>query len=157
MFSSEHLHIAGRLTIQQYTSAGVLIEQISAHNDITVAGRTLVARLFNREKQGDVIQRVSTIQLGGSKAAFNPAHTSLVQPIGTTKIARIEQLEVTDSANKPRIMLRLTGELGERDCNGELREAGLFTEDGVMYNRVIFDTITKSEQFKLTLIWEITF
>ena len=42
-------------------------------------------------------------------------------------------------------------------CNAELREAGLFTEDGVMYNRVTFDTITKSDQFKLTLVWEITF
>ena len=49
------------------------------------------------------------------------------------------------------------GELGENDCNDQLREAGLFTPDNVMYNRVVFDTITKSSQFKLTLVWEIDF
>jgi len=26
-----------------------------------------------------------------------------------------------------------------------------------MYNRVTFDTVTKSKQFKLTLVWEIMF
>lgn len=157
MFKSEDLNIAGRLTIQQYALSGELVDQVVAHNDITMSGRTLVARLFNRDKQGDVIQRVSMIHLGGSKEAFNPNHTALVQKIGTTPIAKIEQLDVTDSSGRPRVMLRLTGELGERDSNGELREAGLFTADNVMYNRVTFDTITKSEQFKLTLIWEITF
>jgi hypothetical protein len=56
------------------------------------------------------------------------------------------------------MMLRLTGELGEDECNGELREAGLFTaKDEVMYNRVTFKPVNKSSEFKLTLVWEITF
>jgi hypothetical protein len=44
-----------------------------------------------------------------------------------------------------------------------LTEAGLFTSDdpadatGVMYNRVVFPVISKTTDFKLTLIWEIIF
>ena len=58
-----------------------------------------------------------------------------------------------------RVKLRLIGQLDTDNCNGQLKEAGLFTQDDspIMYNRVTFDTITKSEEFKLTLIWEITF
>ena len=54
-------------------------------------------------------------------------------------------------------MLRLYGELAEDDSNDVLKEAGLFTDDNVMYNRVTFGAITKTTQFKLTLVWEITF
>ena len=56
-----------------------------------------------------------------------------------------------------RIMVRYIGEIEKNQCNDALKEAGLFTDEGIMYNRVTFDQITKSEQFKLTLIWEITF
>jgi hypothetical protein len=40
-----------------------------------------------------------------------------------------------------------------------LREAGIFTavSGGVMYNRVVFDAVTKTNAFKLTLLWDITF
>ena len=43
----------------------------------------------------------------------------------------------------------------------ELREAGLFNgsdpAQSVMYNRVVFPVITKTKDFALTFIWEITF
>jgi hypothetical protein len=62
-----------------------------------------------------------------------------------------------DATGRARVLLRLIGELGEDNANDTLREAGLFTDDNVMYNRVTFDTVTKSKQFKLTLVWEILF
>ncbi len=70
---------------------------------------------------------------------------------------------MTDEGGVPRKMLRITGHLAEEECNGALREAGLSTKgeaegvDPILYNRVTFDTITKSDQFRLTLVWEITF
>lgn len=153
----DDLHIAGRLTIQTHTLNGELVAETTAHNDITLAGRNLVARLFNKDVKGGQINRVSQMYLGSSKKAFNPADKALAQKIGQTEIKTIKSSQITDAANKPRMQLQLTGELGEKDCNGELREAGLFTTDGVMYNRVTFDTITKSNQFRLTLVWEVTF
>ena len=40
-----------------------------------------------------------------------------------------------------------------------LREAGIFTAaaGGTLYNRVVFDPVTKADTFKLTLIWDIVF
>ena len=47
------------------------------------------------------------------------------------------------------------------DANGAepFREAGIFTAEngGVMYNRVVFDAVTKTDAFKLTLLWDIVF
>jgi hypothetical protein len=160
MMMAEDLNLAGRLTIKKYTRDNRLVDEISVHNDITIDGRELVARLFNNDNANEAIRRVSKIRLGKSKDKFDYRQGDLVEPVIDTRtgkawetdISTIEQSQVQD-----RIMLRLTGELGVNDCNEALQEAGLFTADGVMYNRVVFDTITKSDKFKLTLVWEITF
>ena len=38
-----------------------------------------------------------------------------------------------------------------------LREAGLFNDANVLYSRVVFQPVTKTDTFQLTLIWEIVF
>jgi hypothetical protein len=45
------------------------------------------------------------------------------------------------------------------DAATPLREAGIFTDAtaGVMYNRVVFEPVTKTSAFKLTLLWDIVF
>lgn len=155
----EDLNIAGRLTVHVHAADGTLVDERHATNDITIAGRELVASLFNRDKAREEIPRISRICVGGDDTPFDPKHKDLVKPVGCTDIASIEEVAVTDGANRPRRMLRLVGELGEKECNGELREAGLFTAGAgaVMYNRVVFKPINKTADFKLTLVWEITF
>lgn len=157
MIITDDLNIAGRLKVQKYTHDDQFIEEFTVKNDITLKGRDLVARLFNKDVAADKTKRVSRICLGRSKDPFDPAQEQLKDKVWETPVTDVKAVQVTDPAGKPRMMLRLTGQLAENDCNFELREAGLFTEDGVMYNRVTFDTITKSTQFKLTLVWEITF
>jgi len=157
MLTREDLHIAGKLTLRKVTLDDRLVEEVTANNDITLAGRELIARLFNKDNKDVQIGRVSKIQVGRSQTAFDPKQTALIESMGETPISRVEISEVVDATGRPRKMLRLTGELGENDCNDALREAGLFTDDKVMYNRVTFDTVTKSKQFKLTLVWEIMF
>jgi hypothetical protein len=155
MSLTEHQGIAGRLTLRLYSAAsGALVEERTAHNDITIHGRQLVARLFNPQNAATPIARISRICVGGGDRAFNAQDNDLAAKIGGTPIRKVEE----DTVAGPRRLLRLIGELGEKDCNGELREAGLFTEEeDVMYNRVIFKPINKSAEFKLTLVWEITF
>ena len=159
MNTREDLNIAGQLTLRKTTLDGQLVEEITVHNDITIAGRTLVAQLFNKDNAAINTSRVSKIQVGRSKTAFDPTQNAMVDKVGETPIKSITSGEVvSDSSGRSRLLLRLIGELGENDCNDALQEAGLFTDDGkVMYNRVTFDTVTKSKQFKLTLIWEIMF
>jgi hypothetical protein len=158
MNTREDLNIAGQLTLRKTTLDGQLVQEITVHNDITLEGRRLVAQLFNKDNAAVNTSRVSKIQVGRSKSSFDPKQNVMVDKVGETPITSITPSEVLDSSSRPRLMLRLVGELGENDCNDALQEAGLFTEDGkVMYNRVTFDTVTKSKQFKLTLIWEIMF
>ncbi len=153
----DDLSIAGRLTIKKLTLEGVLVDEVTVNNDITLAGRTLIAKLFSKDELevDDKIERVSQIRLGTKKDPFEPGQTNLLGPVDgwKTDITTIERKEAPNS----RIMLTMSGELDEKTCNGALQEAGLFTKDNVMYNRVTFDTITKSDQFKLALTWEITF
>lgn len=157
MLPREDLNIAGRLTLRKITLDGVLVDETQAHNDITLAGRSLVARLFNKDSAAVNTSRVSKIGVGRSQNKFDPKSTALGDKVGETPISRIETSEVVDASGRPRVLLRLVGELGENDCNDALCEAALFTDDNVMYNRVSFDTVTKSRQFKLTLVWEIMF
>jgi hypothetical protein len=154
----ETLDIAGRLTLRLHAPDGGVADERVAHNEITLKGRELVARLFNGSLAGTEVPRVSRICVGGGGHAFDPRDNALASPIGCTPIDRIDEETVADGSGRPRTMLRITGELGEKECNGELREAGLFTAgDEVMYNRVVFKPINKSPEFRLTLVWEITF
>ena len=150
-----NLDIKGRLRVLKYTLDGTFVEEVVNHNDITVEGRRLVANLF-MNKSGENVKSISHMKLGRSKDAFNPEDKNLKDVINT-KIMFKNKDSVSGEVVDNRIMVRYIGEIEKDQCNDALCEAGLFTEEGIMYNRVIFDPITKSEQFKLTLIWEITF
>ena len=152
----DDLNIAGRLTLRLCTPDGRIVEEVTAHNDITLAGRTLVASLFNHDKAADPIKRVSKMKVGSSGKDFDAADAALGEYVDETPIITPIE-EVPNPGGASRMMLRLTGELPEDADLGPLKEAGLFTDDDVMYNRVTFETITKSDKFKLTLVWEITF
>ncbi|HWK88982.1 MAG TPA: hypothetical protein VNP72_03280 [Longimicrobium sp.] len=148
----ESQEISGRLTLRLHAPDGRVAHEQTVSNEITPQGRALVAQLFNKEMAATPIARVSQIGLGRSGEKLKAGATTLVDPLGMTPVRSIEQVP-----REPRTVLRLTGELAEKEMNDALQEAGLFTDDGVMYNRVTFAPINKSEQFKLTLVWEITF
>lgn len=174
MALQEHQDISGRLTLLVTAADGRVVEERAARNTITTGGRQLLARLFN-PKMPENIPRVSRIGLGGDGTPTRPGDTALRKPVGFVDIRDLQEDEVMVDG-KPRTVLRIVGELGEDDCNEQLQEAGLFTgaDEGtpagpaagaeesrqaapVMYNRVTFAPISKSPEFKLTLVWEITF
>ena len=78
--------------------------------------------------------------------------------IAPRKPVSVEYSKITESGVE-RIRARLTSVFESGEANGALREAGIFTaaSGGVMYNRVKFDTVTKTADFKLTLIWDVVF
>jgi hypothetical protein len=57
------------------------------------------------------------------------------------------------------IVVTLSSTFGYEDANGTLTEAAIFNSDngGVMYNRVVFPEISKTDKFTLSLIWKISF
>ena len=152
---SEQLDMKGRLTVRKHNGHRQLVEEVVADNDIVLDGRQLVAKLFINQSQA----AISHIAVGGGDTAVNPdKDKQLQQEIYRKAIDRAE-LSQTESPQKAKVLI--TTELDFHEGNGELREAALFNgpnpDNSVMYNRVVFPVITKTDDFQLTLMWEIIF
>lgn len=156
MKANEFLDMKGRLTLQKRNAANQVYEEIAANNSIVLKGRDLVAKLFINEK----IAPVSHIAVGSGTDAVDPIKNEQL----TTELFRkgIDPIDPTQNlvdTSDGRKKVTITAELDFNEANGALTEAGLFNAaaGGVMYNRVVFPTINKTSDFKLTLIWEILF
>ncbi|NEQ12379.1 MULTISPECIES: hypothetical protein [unclassified Moorena] len=161
---AESLDMKGRLTIQKYNSQAQLVDEVKADNSIVYTGRELVAKLFTNQK----IDPIRYIALGTSSTPVAPAQDTKLgnevfrKELKTFDIGK-DLIETGDGESKKcKIMLSVDLDFGEPgDQEVGLTEAGLFNsedkETAIMYNRVIFPVITKSNNFKLTLVWEILF
>jgi hypothetical protein len=96
--------------------------------------------------------------LGTDGADPADSDTALRAEITPRKPVRVEYSKITEGGVE-RVRARLTSVFDSGEANGPLREAGVFTaaSGGIMYNRVKFDTVTKTADFKLTLIWDVVF
>jgi hypothetical protein len=155
MAIQDTMDIKGSLTIQKRDLNNQLVEEIHANNTIVTSGRRLVAQLFSKDFK-DTIKPVSQIAIGGNDKAVSDDDQKLDQEIFRKEINPIKDSDLVVLPDK-RIKLTITADLQAEEGNGELKEAALFNEDQVMYNRVIFTPINKTPDFTLTLIWEITF
>ena len=156
MAIQDTMDIKGSLTIQKRDLNNQLVEEIHANNTIVTSGRRLVAQLFSQEFK-DTIKPVSQIAIGGNDKAVSDDDLQLAQEIFRKNIKPIKDSDLVLLPDSKRIKLTITADLQAGEGNGELKEAALFNEDKVMYNRVIFKPINKTPDFTLTLIWEITF
>lgn len=156
MAIQDTMDIKGSLTIQKRDLNNQLVEEIHANNTIVTSGRRLVAQLFSKDFK-DTIKPVSEIAIGGNDKAVSDDDVELAQEIFRKKINPIKDSDLVLLPDSKRIKLTITADLQAGEGNGELKEAALFNEDKVMYNRVIFKPINKTPDFTLTLIWEITF
>ena len=155
MAIQDTMDIKGSLTIQKRDLNNQLVEEIHANNTIVTSGRRLVAQLFSKDFK-DTIKPVSQIAIGGNDKAVSNDDQKLDKEILRKGINTIKDSDLVVLPDK-RIKLTITADLQAEEGNGELKEAALFNEDQVMYNRVIFKPINKTPDFTLTLIWEITF
>jgi hypothetical protein len=155
MAIQDTMDIKGSLTIQKRDLNNQLVEEIHANNTIVTSGRRLVAQLFSKDFK-DTIKPVSQIAIGGNDKAVSDDDQKLGQEIFSKGINPIKDSDLVVLPDK-RIKLTITADLQAEEGNEELKEAALFNEDQVMYNRVIFTPINKTPDFTLTLIWEITF
>jgi hypothetical protein len=170
---ADSLDMKGRLLIQKFNSDGQLAEEVKADNFIVYTGRDLVAQLFLGQK----IEPIKYIAVGTGNRAVNPVTDKALQ----TEVFRkkIKEIDISkDLTDTPETTVTKEGrsipqknrkviisadldfkEPGDKTY--ELTEAGLFNAkaapEGVMYNRVVFPVITKTPDFKLTLVWEIIF
>jgi hypothetical protein len=162
----DSLEMRGRLIIRTRNRQDAVVEEMMADNAIVYTGRELVAYLFTGQVNAAASTApVSHLALGSDGTGVNPQEDTALKaealrlPIGTMDVQEAQD------GNTTRARVTITTELDfavpqDRD-NLELREAGLFNgsdpAQSVMYNRVVFPVITKTKEFALTFIWEITF
>lgn len=157
----EAADMAGCFSLRVIDADGRVVATRRERNHIVKTGRNLVARLFV-ESPGAVVAGVSHIGVGVDGTEPADDQTDLISPrTGRTPFS-VDFLDVEEPDGSKRQLVRLTAEFGFDDANHPsvpLREAGIFNseEGGTMYNRVVFDGVTKTDAVKLMLQWDITF
>ncbi len=158
----DELHdMRGRLTLRVSDEEGRTLYERPHKNRIVTSGRMLVARLFGGVESGATLAQVTHMAVGTNGTAPTDADVALRAQRGDRKKIGEVSYEEFPEGGVTRVRARLTAEFDFDEANGNdpLREAGVFNaeEEGIMYNRVVFDPVTKTDAFKLTLIWDIVF
>jgi hypothetical protein len=151
----------GHLTLRISDGDGHVLREESTRNRIVTSGRTLVAHMFGGPPSGPQPTGVSHMAVGTDGTAPKDADTALKAQRGARKDIGEVTYEPFDDGGVQRVRARLTAEFDFTEANGNepLREAGVFNAPaaGSMYNRVVFEPVTKTTAFKLTLLWDIVF
>lgn len=151
----------GSLTLRVSDREGRTIYERPHKNHIVTSGRMLVARMFGGVSSGKPPTQVTHMAVGTNGDEPEDGDAALkAQRDGRKAISEVGYEEFDDGETR-RVRVRLTAEFDFDEANGgvPLREAGVFNAatGGVMYNRVVFPGVTKTNAFKLTLIWDIVF
>jgi len=166
MGSSEQQTICGsvRLVLTDAESGKVVGERL-VHNTIMTNGSVLVARRFC----GEPVQPISAVGVGEDGSDETDATLEdLIAPVldedenpERAEIYRLGEATSYVSADESThsATVRFGATFDASKGNGELVEAGVFNdlERGILYNRVVFPVINKTDTHELTLIWEVTF
>jgi hypothetical protein len=154
----------GHLTLQLTNEKGEVVMQISRKNRIVKAGRMLVAQLFAGVSGGSPPTQVSHMAVGTDKTAASDDQTQLGAEVARNPITDVSFTEFDDTSTgtttrRVKATLKAIFDFNDANAAQPLQEAGIFTAaaNGVMYNRVVFDPVTKTKAFKLTMMWDITF
>ena len=155
MKMNDSIDMKGRLTLRLENANGETVQEIAADNDIMLTGRDLVAKLLTATAGAAFI---SSIGVGTGVAAIDVTHTKLEKEIVRKKF-KATAINPESTADGSRIKLTVSADLEFNEAIGVLTEAAIFNSevmgDGVMYNRVRFEPVTKTKDFKLTLVWDI--
>jgi len=162
----EIMNMKGQVRITLSDRAGNVVYDRLQDNRIVKAGRQLVAQLFSGVSVGPPPSRVTHMGVGTGAVAANDDQTDLANPrLPRNPITSVTYSEVTETASgggtvkRVKASLQTVFDFNEANGADPLREAAIFTAPtgGTMYNRVVFDAVTKTDTFKLTLIWDIVF
>lgn len=166
----EYPTLGGRLTIRlRDPVTGRVVRERRVHNLVTLAGRGLLAELLTGNVQS--FARMELV-VGGPATPEDPAATTpeatledqaLNNQLAAVLVTMGGITEMPDEDGKSRMVIPVSGTL-EADLGSQklvMTEAGLaitkHDDSVVLYNRVVFDTITKEPNLQMTLTWEVMF
>jgi hypothetical protein len=161
----ETMNMRGELSLQLVDREGRVVQDLRRKNRIVKSGRQLVAELFGGPVADNVPTRVTHIAVGNEATPATDADTALVaerlrKPIQSVEYAEFDELVGSETVRRVRVKLQTELDYEEgNNTKTALQEAGIFTaeEGGIMYNRVVFEPVKKTQSFKLMLVWEVTF
>ena len=164
---NEQLDMKGALTLRLTDQEGNIVLERRHANRIVKSGRRLVAQLFAGIAGGTPPTKVTHMAVGSGAGVETDDQTGLLAERAPRKeITEVTYVEVDDKGptgtpvRRVRATLKAVFDFADaNDLTTPLREAGVFTaaSGGVMYNRVVFEPVTKTNAFKLTMLWDVTF
>lgn len=155
----ERMEMQGKVRMLLEDREGQVLLDRTHANRIVKTGRELVAQLY-AGVQGTPPSKVSHMAVGTDGKPAIDDNDALFAERSRNPVAAPVYSEILDHGVKRiKVTLQTVFDFGEANGPEPLREAGIFTasSNGVMYNRVTFDPVTKTNTFKLTLIWDIVF
>lgn len=163
----ERLNMQGQVVVRLTDHRGVTVSEQRQVNRIVKSGRRLVAELFGGETSGAPPAPVTHMAVGTDGTAPNDDQLSLLAQRGARKpFTEVTYSDFDEPASGGGVVKRVRASVTAvfdfdeaNDASTPLREAGIFNDvaAGVMYNRVVFEPVTKTNSFKLTLLWDIVF
>ena len=162
----ESNNMTGRLTLLLCDAQGRVVHQQRPHNRIVQSGRTLVAQLFAGVAGGTPPAKVTHMAVGTDATPAADSQTSLLAEraprIAISDVSYVDFDETVGTLTTRRVRATLKAIFDFADANDPavpLREAAIYTDAvaGTMYNRVVFEPVTKTNAFKLPLLWDVTF
>lgn len=161
----ERINMRGQLTLLWRDRQGRVIHQQRYQNRIVTSGRRMVATLFAGTTSNEELPtRISHIAIGTGSNPPSDNDLALQNEIVRKPIDNIAFSELVEGEGEARVQriqvgLRAVLERSEANSAEPLREAGIFNAEagGTLYNRVVFAPVTKTDNFELTLLWDVIF
>ncbi len=160
MAITERHGMTGHLTIVLRDCHGQVVLQQRVNNLITTAGKTLVAELFTGALQG---KPEFSIAVGNGAKIAVPGDTQLERQLDRAP-AITPAIRLVETEGQQKAVATITATLpmlAVEAPNQELSEAGILIElpnqKPVLYNRVTFPVITRTNNLEMTLTWEVLF
>ncbi len=163
----ESMDMRGQCTLQLTDADGQVVHRRVQGNRIVKSGRRLVAQLFGGVTAGTPPTQVSHVAVGTDGTAPTDDDTALhaqrgdPNPITDVSYTDFDEPvpSSTDVIKRTRVSVTAVFDFDQANGPDPLREAGVLTAatGGVLYNRVVFDPVTKTNAFKLTVLWDIVF
>lgn len=156
----DKFRLKGIFDLETYKD-NILVDKIHEDNIIVNTSFDIISSLFI---DGDTNKKINTLKLGNG-GIYNSlvktpvvTETDLYNPLTTKKIPDLytNADKLKDSLNKM-IIFTWTFETTEGNGPGAMiySEAGLFSDDGIMFSKKNFTEVVKTEEKKMIVKWTI--
>ncbi|MEA2301817.1 MAG: hypothetical protein QOE44_2352 [Solirubrobacteraceae bacterium] len=161
----ERTDMRGAVVVELSDRSGTVVHRQRQGNRIVLSGRRLVADMFAGTGSGGTPTKVTHVGVGTDGTPPADGQTALLaersprSPISQVDVQNVVEGQDSDTVQRSRVSLTAVFDFDQANGTEPLREAAVFTADadGVMYNRVLLDSVSKTNAFKLTVLWDIVF